>query len=347
MIMKILLTILLLLPMSFGFCFTLNGTVANGQLTWDNIVSSQGQNTLSTWSPQSGLTPTTKWRPGFMASPQPLSSITLSNGGNTITFPLTITGIEYNAGSNSIADVIDNPGTQQICDTSIAFSNVVHLAGTGNCTYNKLINNGVSKTPFFFLRPLFYFDEAALLELFYEKPKGQYSGVIPFTIRYYYYSSSGALTYRDIRQSFAIQIFNNPSYISTVVINGGGVLVPVYDKIQKTVSATTDFQVNATGNFDKGMKMILQDRTYHLSSLTLTNTIPYSISCVGAACTDIRLVSGGVLSLPEKSTILNSVAGNKKNIAFVLNVSYENIAAANVESGIYTDSFTILFEADF
>lgn len=344
MIMKSILIILLLLPISHGFCFTLNGTVANGKLTWDNLISSQGQNTLSTWSPLSGLTPTTKWRPGFMASPQPLSSITLNNGGNTISFPLTITGIEYNAGSNSIADVIDNPGTQ-ICDTSIAFGNVVQLAGAWNCTYNKLINNGVSKTPFFFLRPLFYIDETALLELFYEKPEGQYSGSIPFTIRYYYYSSSGALTYRDIRQSFAIQIFNKPSYISTVVINGGGVLVPVYDKIQKIVSATTDFQVNATGNFDKGMKMILQDRAYNLSSLSLANTIPYSISCVGAACTDSRLVAGGILS--KQSTILNSVAGNKKNIDFLLNVSYENVAAANVESGTYTDSFTILFEADF
>lgn len=334
---------LLLLPMSWAHAFTLNGSVANGRVTWDNLVLSHGQNTLSTWTPLSGLTPTTRWRPGFMASPQPVSSITLVNGGNSISLPLLLTGIEYNTGSNSITDVISSPAMTS-CDNNIASGNVIQLVGAWNCSYEKLINNNASKTPFFFLRPLFSIDSNAVLTGFEGKPEGYYTGTMPMSIRYFYYTTSGALTYRDIRKSFSVQIRHKPSYISSVTLSGSGVLVPTYNKTAKTVSAMTTFQVNATGHFDKGMKMILQDRDYRLSSQTLNNTIPYSIKCSGAACADVLLVTAGALKAP--SSILNA-GGDKSRVDFMLDVSYENIAAANIESGRYTDSFTILFETDF
>ncbi len=343
MIWKCIITTLLILPVSLAHAFTLNGSVANGRVTWDNLVVSHGQNTLSSWTPLSGLSPTTRWRPGFMASPQPVSSITLTNGGNSVSLPLFLTGIEYNTGSNSIADVISSP-TMTSCDSNIASGNVIQLVGKWNCSYDKLISNSASKTPFFFLRPLFNIDSGSILAGFEVKPEGVYTGVIPISIRYFYYTVSGALTYRDIRQSFSVQIRHKPSYISSVTLSGSGVLTPNYNKMTKTVSAMTTFQVNATGHFDKGMKMILQDRDYRLSNQILNNTIPYGIKCTGAACSEALLVTAGTLKVP--SSILNS-GGDKSRVDFMLDISYENIAAANIESGQYTDSFTILFETDF
>lgn len=343
MIWKYVVATLLFWPISFTHAFTLNGSIANGRVVWDNLVLSHGQHTLSTWTPLTGLTPTTRWRPGFMASPQLISSITLVNGGNSISLPLLLTGIEYNTGSNSIADVTSSP-PMTLCDNNIASGNVIQLVGAWNCSYDKLISNSISKTPFFFLRPLFSIDSNAVLTGFEGKPEGNYTGVMPISIRYFYYTASGALTYRDIRQSFSVQIRHKPSYISSVTLSGSGLLVPTYNKSAKTVSAMTTFQVNAAGHFDKGMKMMLQDRNYHLNSQNLNNVIPYSIKCSGAACSNFLLVTAGSLKVP--SLILNAV-GDKSRVDFILDISYENIAATNIESGRYTDSFTILFETDF
>lgn len=343
MIWKYIITALLCLPMSLAYAMTLNGSIANGRLTWDNLMLSHGENTLSTWAPISGLAQTTKWRPGFMASPQIKPDITLSNGGNSVTFALSFTGIEYNTGSNSIADLTPSPPTVP-CDNSMAMGNVIHLVGAFNCSYDQLINNGASKTPFFFLRPLFSIDSSDIVTKFMGKPEGLYTGVMPMSTRYFYYTASGALTYRDIRQSFSVQIRFKPAYISSVSLIGSGILVPTYDKVAKTVSATTTFDVNATGYFDKGIKMMLLPDSYRLTHPTSNKNIPYSIKCTGAACSASSLVAAGTLN--TANSIL-SAGTDKSRVDFKLEISYDNIAAANIESGRYTDSFLVLFETDF
>lgn len=343
MIWKYIITALLCLPMSLAHAFSLNGKIANGRLTWDNLVLSHGENTLSTWAPINGLTPTEKWRPGFMASPQSSPEITITNGGNSVTFALSLTGIEYNTGSNSIADVTPSPPAT-LCTDQGATGNVIYLIGQFNCSYDQLINNGASKTPFFFLRPLFNVDSSAVLASFAGKPEGLYTGVIPMSTRYFYYTASGALTYRNIRQSFSVQIHFKPAYIGSVSLIGSGILVPTYDKVAKTVSATTTFDVNATGYFDKGIKMMLMPRSYRLTHPTSSKNIPYSIKCTGAACSASSLVAAGTLN--TANSIL-SAGADKSRVDFKLEISYDNIAAANIESGRYTDSFLVLFETDF
>lgn len=223
MIWKIILTTLLYLPLSLAHAYTLNGKISNGRLTWDNLTISHGEKTLTTWSAISGLAPTTKWRPGFMGSPQSNPDITITNGSNSATFTFILTGIEYNAGSNSIADVSPSVPLTPCVDQGTA-GNVIYLIGQFNCSYDKLVNNGSSKTPFFFLRPLFNIDDSVIMAAFEGKPEGIYTGVIPFSTRYFYYTDSGALTYRDIRQSFSIQINFKPAYISSVSLNGSGVM---------------------------------------------------------------------------------------------------------------------------
>ncbi|VFB08375.1 Uncharacterised protein [Aeromonas salmonicida] len=343
MIWKCIITALLCLPMSLAYAFTLNGNIANGRVTWDNLVPSHGESSLSTWSPISGLTPTEKWRPGFMASPQASPDITLTNGGNSVTFALSLTGIEYNTGSNSIANMTPSaPATG--CTEQGVTGNVIYLIGEWHCSYDQLINNGALKTPFFFLRPLFNIDSSAVLAAFAGKPEGLYTGVMPMSTRYFYYTASGALTYRDLRQSFSVQIRLKPAYISSISLIGSGILVPTYDKVAKTVSATTTFDVNATGYFDKGIKMMLMPRSYRLTHPTSSKNIPYSIKCTGVACSSSSLVVAGTLN--TANSIL-SAGTDKSRVDFKLDISYDNIAAANIESGRYTDSFLVLFETDF
>lgn len=322
--------------------FTLNGKVTNGKVTWDNLVVSQGQNSLSTWTPQSGLRTTTKWRPGFLAAPQPLSSITLSGSGEIVSFPLEIIGIEYNVGSNPLDSTIATPPVMP-CDVNSVSGNTIHLVGQWDCSYEKLINNGASKTPFFFLRPLFNINSGDVIEAFKGKADGSYSGTIPFTLRYFYYSDSGALTYRDIPQSFSIQLYHKPSYISTLTLFGNGVIPPVYDTVAKTVSGKTSYDVKATGYFERGMRMLLDNRNYVLTSQTVDKVIPYSIKCIGAPCSDNLLVSAGTL---QKDVILLNSVGDRTAIDFKLEFTYENISATSVDTARYSDNFTVLFEVE-
>lgn len=335
----ILLTALACLPASFANAFTLSGSVTNGKVTWDNVMISNGQKTLTTWSSVSGLAPTVKWRPGFLASPQTQSTVMLSSGSNTVSLPLTLSGIEYNTGGNDITDTISVPGTKN-CEKNISMGNVIHLVGHWDCSYDKLINNGATKTPFFFLRPLLSMDDSTILRSFEGKPEGRYVGMFPVVIRYFYYSTTGAVTYRDVRKTFSVQLSYKPSYISSITIIGSGRIEPVYDKIAKTVSGITSFEVNATGYFSKGLKMILPLRDYSLKSQKSDKKIPYSIDCICSA----KIVNNG--SLGSNNIVLNANP-SKSNIDFNLDVHYDNIKAADVDSGHYTDSFTVLFETDF
>lgn len=336
---KMLLMVLACLPISFANAFTLSGSVTSGRVSWDNVMVSNGQQTLTTWSSVSGLTPTVKWRPGFMASPQIQSTVILSSGGNTVSFPITLAGIEYNTGSNAITDTISVPGAN-ICEKNILMGNIIHLVGNWDCSYDKLINNGATKTPFFFLRPLLNIDDSAIARAFEGKPEGRYVGMFPVVIRYFYYSTTGAVTYRDVRKTFSVQLSYKPSYISSITITGSGRIEPVYDKIAKTVSGITSFEVNATGYFSKGLKMILPIRDYTLKSQTSDKKIPYSIDCICSA----KIVNNG--SLDSNNIILNPNP-SKSNVDFSLDVHYDNIKAADVDTGQYRDSFTVLFEADF
>lgn len=342
MSLKRIVMVSLLLHVSVVDAFTLNGSISNGRVSWDNIIFSHGQQTLSTWSTVSGLAPTTKWRPGFMASPQVMQAVVLSSGAHKVSLPLVFTGMEYNTGSNSIADVISNP-TSRSCDTSIATGNVIHLVGEWDCSYENLVKNGSLNIPFFFLRPLINIDNNAVLHSFEGKPEGRYVGGIPITIRYFYYTTSGALTYRDIKKTFSVQIGYKPSYVSSLTITGSGVIEPIYDKAAKSVSGTTSIDINATGYFDKGLKIMLQTRDYKLSTPSSSSTISYDIDCRGFACSS-NLVKNGSISVSD--LVLKSDSNNS-SINFTLDISYKDISAVNIDSGRYTDSFNVVFETDF
>jgi hypothetical protein len=343
MIVRIFFLMFLCSQCSLAHAFTLNGNIANGQLTWDNIVLSHGQKTLSTWTAQSGLAPTNKWRPGFMASPQPLTDMVLSNGSNSVSFEIILVGVEYNTGGNNVDNTVGT-SVAKPCDNNIVTGNVIQLVGSWDCSYNNIINYNSYKAPFFFLRPLFKVDDSNLVKRFEGKQEGLYRGTFPLTIRYFYYSATGSLTYRDLRQTFSVQVYFKPSYISSVTLNGNGVLEPVYDRKAKTVSAKASFQVNAVGHFEKGMKMLLQQREYSLRSTTNSKKIPYSISCNGSACSDFELVRKGHLDKP--STIL-SPGNNKSSITYGLDILYSDVSANSIDSGSYTDNFSVLFESDF
>lgn len=84
--------------------------------------------------------------------------------------------------------------------------------GTLNCVGKKY--NAGGKMPFYFLTPVFDVSEAAFIQAFKDNKavEGNYSGILNFTLRYYYFTAQGILTYRSILQQLAIQIYYKPDF---------------------------------------------------------------------------------------------------------------------------------------
>ncbi|HIF9373546.1 TPA: hypothetical protein ACX6RV_001404 [Photobacterium damselae] len=331
--------ILFILPSTLSYAFTLTGKITGSRIQWENSIPYDGDATLSTWAPQAGLPTTKLWRPGFLAA-QPPSNINLSGPGGFVETQLEITGIEYNLGG--VLPKKTNVSTGSVCDSTSKSGNIVKIKSNNKiCLSSVELENSNSIMPFYFLRPIFSIDEDALLKSFEGKAEGNYVGSVPVTIRYYFKEDSGVFTYRNITTKFDIRIYFVPSFITNVLVNGNGILEPKYDTISHTVSSNTSFDIVSIGYFNNGLKVSFPNRDYLLKKGEYS--IPYSISCTGS-CSNQFIVSEG--RVKYNSTIISPDNANK--IAkFKLNISYDDIQASSVTSGKYSDSFTLLFEADF
>ncbi|HIF9216573.1 TPA: hypothetical protein ACX6QF_002068 [Photobacterium damselae] len=328
-----------ILPSTFSYAFTLTGKITGSRIQWENNIPYDGDATLSIWTPQSGLPTTKLWRPGFLAV-QPSSNINLSGPGGFVETQLEITGIEYNLGGASPKKT--NVSTGSVCDSTLQSGNIVKIKSHNKICLSSLeLENANSIMPFYFLRPIFTIDEESLLKSFEGKAEGNYVGSIPVIIRYYFKEDSGVFTYRNIATQFDIRIYFVPSFITNVFVSGNGILEPIYDTVNHTVSSDTSFDITSTGYFNNGLKVSFPNRDYLLKKGEYS--IPYNISCEGN-CSNRIIVSEGRAKYDSTIIYPNS---DKKEAKFKLNVSYNDIQASSVTTGKYSDSFTLLFEADF
>lgn len=336
--------VIMLFPMS-GHAFTANASFVGNTLKWKNATDApigSGSLVLTDWTPVSGMPPTTTWIPGNFAS-QPATSMTLSGPGGTAILPIVVNGIEYNWSSSAPVAGIGISTGVPICDFDSLGANSGYEANDNGtpCVSKYQIQNGNAVTPFYFIRPIFDIDAGDLSQALEGKASGTYSGTIPLSVRYYYVTSGGALSYFILSQSLTFVIDFQPAILTDVQITGNSVLAPVYNTSNSTVSGSTRFNITATGIFPNGITLTFENRTYEMSDAVSGSKIPYSIMC--SSCSDNQIVLDGVYQLPSVETSV-PIAGNAQLINFNLDVSYNNVDGKQLSSGTYSDTFTIIFK---
>ncbi|KAA8596177.1 hypothetical protein F0Z19_5072 [Vibrio cyclitrophicus] len=331
--------------------FNLEGTLVGHNLIWNNAFSS-GQNTLiaSEWSNVTGLDPTTQWIPANAVSSEQATSITLSNGSDTVSVDFSIAGIQYNTGQARATkdSLFINSGTA--CASSDYSAPIVSIMGNTvntECRANFSLLNSARITPFYFYRPIIKLENSKLFDAFTDKNSGTYSGSVPVTVKYYYLSSGGVPTHHQTQEVLRVQIDFTASYLTSIEVSNGnsdgavfGQMLPIYDTTNQTVSGQTLFNVKATGYFAEGLYLNFSSTNdFVLTGSQYNVQIPYSITC--NSCTDSMIVSNGTRKV-DITTVKTTT--NPQELNFLLKVHYHDISARDIESDDYHGSFLVLFE---
>lgn len=308
----------------------------SGRIKWDNAYSVQANTYVpSTWDIVSGLLPTKKWVPGGLSLAS-ADSIKIINAGVEVNLPIKIIGFEYNTGSASPTEGEIETGTT-ICGSTSFNSPIASVAKGVNCSHSKQLVTSVAYSPYSFIRPIFEVDETAIVAAFDGKPAGTYLGSTSVTSFYHFYYDSGIKSkyYHSQVVNFAFRF--TPSKITSVTINGNRELIPTY--ANNKISASTTLDGVASGWFADGLKMSLKStlNEYFLEGPTSLK-IPYSIECIG--CDTQSLVLDSVV----KNSQVELPARKVSNVPFKLRISYSDIDVTTLDTGIYQDSFVLIFE---
>lgn len=312
----------------------MRGTITGNKVDWIGAMKVSGGNfyTPTGWDIIHNLEATQRWTPATHATATP-GQLNLSGSSGSVSAAIKVVGLEYNMG-NLKPNQSGNAGS---CGVLSMSDSTVALLGE-SCRSNLDFTYTSRANPFYFTRPIVEVNETELLSEFEGMEMGKYIGSVSLVARYEYYTSSGALTYRNVPYTFEVELDYQPSYLTSVTVLGNGVIEPVYNTQERTVSGSTSFNVNASGYFNNGIKLRFINRDYALDGPT---KIPYSIQCQGA-CSASDIVQEGVLL--QESIIVSEGQSNMRNIDFLLDVGYENIHKDQVETGSYNDTITIVFE---
>ena len=335
----------LLLLAAPSYAATLNINIEGQQVRFENAITLGGNNyTLSDWSIASGLTTTSQFLPSAFVTDKPDTMTLTSNSGQSLEAAIAVNGLQYNTASNPFTRG-DNLFVTPVCSQSQLSGNIVtlHDNDTQNCSADFSLEYPQSITPFYFYRPTFNIDTASLLNALQGQAKGVYTATIPADIKYYYRSAGGALTYRILPDVFTVNIDYTPNSLESINVVGDGVLSPMYDTTNHTVSAQTTFNITALGQFSTGLSMTLLTNEFELTSASGKTSIPYSIQCNEANCEDTDWVKSGVNQLDNSQTSY-VIQSPSSVINFDLNVNYQNIPSTDVETGTYSGNFTVMFE---
>ncbi len=333
-------SVCLLSPMTQAL--TLNARLTGEELVWQNGMRVEGYLTSTNWQVLGGLAPTTEWAPGtFMAAPP--TEMTLSNGTDSVTIPVVVSGMQYGLGAaaDKFPDQTTTPGGVSCGTGNFQLQTAVAAAIGSGCVAGNAYQGSTRYTPFQFARPLVTFDDAALISAFRAAslPEGTYSGTIATSPFYMYRSQGGAWTYRQFGPTpLSVQIRYVPAFLSNVQVLGNGIMTPTYDTVSYSVSGDTAFKIQAAGLFTSGVKLTFEERTYELVHSDVDSRIAYDVTC--PACTDTNIVQDGALQLTSRET---TVPGSGSFVAFDLLVHFD-AAASEVETGRYADSMVVYFE---
>ncbi len=325
---------------SLAHAVTLSAKLTGEELVWQNGMHISEYLTSTNWQILGGLPPTTEWAPGtFITAPS--AGITLSNGTDSVTVPVKVSGMQYGLGaaSDKFPDQVPTSGGKE-CSKFRLEAVTASAIGYG-CVAGNAYKGTTLYTPFQFARPLIELDDATLINAFKTEglPEGTYSGSITTSPFYMYRSQGGAWTYRQFGPaSLTLQIQYIPAFLANVQVLGNGVMIPTYDTVSHSVSGETAFKVKAAGSFTSGVKLTFEDRTYELKHSESESRIAYDVTC--SACSDTDIVKDGALQLTGKET---NVPGSGSSVFFDLFISF-NASDSEVETGFYTDNLVVYFE---
>lgn len=332
---------LALLPACIAHANTLNGKLTGDDLTWINAMPEGEYLTLSTWQPIANMPTTTEWVPGTFTSPLP-STITLRGPAGEVSAPIDVVGVGYNLGGNDApTESSDNNVSATSCSDYKNYGSVVSIADETNSTCvapYSLVQEG-NYTPFYFVRPIISIDETAFIEAFGDVDSGHYSGSMTLPMAYYYKTGSGVQTYRLFSMSFSVGINYIASFLSDVVIDGNGFIEPTYDTTERSVSGSTKFDVTATGSFSNGLSIEFPQDEFEITNTKSDTSIPLNISC--DLCEDIEISSDGE-KLVDETIVDTGVSTNE--ILFSFDVGFEDVSAADIESGTYSGEIVLIFK---
>ncbi|WP_297478257.1 hypothetical protein [uncultured Photobacterium sp.] len=343
----------------------INGLIKDGTIRWSNGVRVDGYLSFSNWQIISGLQPTEEWKPGGLLSITGINDgkLTLKNTSGTeeITIPFDISGVQYGLGdSGSKFEVVSSGGTSfATCDSKLSSSKASVIGKKCASKESYKGKNGISFTPFHFAKPLISLKDSDIIDQFNDPSltKGIYKGTVNIIPMYLFKSPTGTWTYRTTTPvAIDIAIKYSGSQLLGIEVIGDGIIPPEYNKEQKTVTGSTDFQVKFTGVFPKGTKINMrflepEGGAYNLKATDSSisedkNKIPYGIYCYGESCHDKGIVDyNGQMILDDKKSYLESI-DDSKEISFRFFVGYKDIPMNKVDTGKYQDSFTVIFESE-
>lgn len=326
--------------------WTLNLDVRDNQVIALNAIPAQtGYFTLSDWDAAPNLVPAKEWFP--VLSPLQATIEVSNHTGEIVQLPIEIQGLEFQFpnGFSVIKNITPHGDT---CSVSNTNGNVMVLtSGLGTiineCSGQQALttNSNPAKSPFLFSRPIFHLDKIKQELVGRKLQRGNYRGLIAYPLKYFYFNGQGVFTYRVITKTLGININYRPDYIENVTIPSLVKIDPIYNTKTQQASGNAKIPVSAIGYFEYGLKMYLEDRDYSLTHMN-GRKIPYSLVC--DTCSSSLLISQGALLQSEFTHASNS---SNELIKFDLEVSFENISVADIESGNYRDNLTIFFEVDY
>ncbi|MPW30812.1 hypothetical protein F9L16_17640 [Agarivorans sp. B2Z047] len=318
----------------FVFAFSLEADIYGGNLQWRTALESGNGLVPSFWQPTSNLAPTTSWTPGAFVGALP-SYVTVSSGSSSVDVPVDFVGVEYHVGG---AGSIAAPSPGGACEGN--YSSPVAIAKGRACFTSYQLNTERSVTPFAFFRPIIDVANSNVLKAFDGKPEGVYRGTASFTFSYLF-DVGGVTSKRDLTSSVSFVFNYVPSFISSVSIDGLGIIEANYDFHADRVWGATEYDVKAKGWFTEGVRVSLnhaRDRNYELLGPSRV-PLPYSIYCVG--CVDNELVKDGRVS--KYSTVVRG--SDTDLVSFKVHASYDT-THSELEIGEYSDYFVLIFEPE-
>ncbi|WP_038880789.1 hypothetical protein [Vibrio jasicida] len=319
--------------------FYISGEVKAGEVRWDNVTYGNDNSMVpSKWGVPPALRSVMSWSPGSLPAAAANQMILRGGLNGEVTSPISIsvTGVQYNTtGIDYIEDINSiNPS----CPIDYVQLPIVSVGGIG-CVSSTKLSTAVPTSPFVLFRPMFHIDGTVVASALAGKSEGTYTGSVPFTIRYHYENTSGVSTYRNISDVIVFNFIYEPVEVTNVVVlEGDGVMEPVYNAVNRSVSAQTNYRLEAQGYFNNGIVLTMHNQEYELVHNNSPEIIiPYNLTC--PECSEQSLVSEGKLN--HQMTYIGEESGIQTNLPFNLQFDYD-VEGEPLVSGEYSDSITIM-----
>lgn len=348
---------------------TIKAVIKGGQLYWQNAVMLSNDYLVpSYWTPVEHLAPTKTWWPGSITTSD--NSIQLNNSNTSISLDkslLQLVGLQYHIGSTNQTATPTQFANTQNCGNGVDFSlPIISISSsTINCSAASGLNITARQTPFAFVRPIFKVNNGGIVSLFKQEnnktsyPAGRYRSVsLPYNYFYdYLYDPSNVRTRHHLSSSYSVEIDYQAAEILRVdVVNGNVQTMNIMYHLNGEIEGNAKFEFKITGTLPNGYKMTFINNTRDYA-LNLNNVkIPYQMKWRSPS-QNIPIIEDGKFKeitghngnnpILDSSCILPNKGKNYCRERYLdVNFKLDKQAAESIITGTYTDTFTVMIEAN-